>query len=442
VTIRISEERRGERSSRAHQRLGWTATLWASGIILAAGVVFFRQPSKARDVLWAEDGGIFLQQALHSGGPELLTPYEGYVHVLPRAAAALTVAVVPPAGYALAMNALSCLAVGLIAAMVFHCVKQLDDRLHIRFAFASIPVLIGAGPLETTGNVANLHWYLLFLTPWLLMKRAGGPSDAVLLFIVASLTALTEVLSGLFVPLMVLKLRDRAYWPARIGLTLGLAYQLMTTITSPRTQNTAEPLGFGSVVTGWFVNGGGTIVYGTGPQLGAVVVNFGWATLAVASLPFLSAFAFVMWKGRPQHRLVAMVLLGGSLVLWVVIMTVNPSPIFDYAAFADETWRSVLPTRYAVITSMLVLALLPLVLSVLPRASRTTTASISAALVTLHLVTLLPADTARLEGPNWHEGVSQASNECRLREPDAGVPVPIAPVGWFADEVFIPCDRL
>jgi hypothetical protein len=377
VTIRISEERRGERSSRAHQRLGWTATLWASGIILAAGVVFFRQPSKARDVLWAEDGGIFLQQALHSGGPELLTPYEGYVHVLPRAAAALTVAVVPPAGYALAMNALSCLAVGLIAAMVFHCVKQLDDRLHIRFAFASIPVLIGAGPLETTGNVANLHWYLLFLTPWLLMKRAGGPSDAVLLFIVASLTALTEVLSGLFVPLMVLKLRDRAYWPARIGLTLGLAYQLMTTITSPRTQNTAEPLGFGSVVTGWFVNGGGTIVYGTGPQLGAVVVNFGWATLAVA-----------------------------------------------------------------VITSMLVLALLPLVLSVLPRASRTTTASISAALVTLHLVTLLPADTARLEGPNWHEGVSQASNECRLREPDAGVPVPIAPVGWFADEVFIPCDRL
>lgn len=273
-----------------------------------------RQPPKARNVLWAEDGGIFLQQSLEHGGANAFAPYEGYLHVLPRIAAALTAATTPPAAYALTMNLLSCLVVALIAGMVFHCAHQVDDRIYVRLAFASIVVLIGAGPLETTGNFANLHWYLLFLAPWVLTTRAETKSGAVLLFVVGALTATTEILAAIFVPMMLLRWRDRTYWPPRIGLILGFACQFIATITSPRSDNTSEPLSLESIVIGWFVNGAGVIVYGTGSQLGSVIANFGWIALTAAFLPFLAAFVFILWKGVPRHRLMAIAMLSGSVI--------------------------------------------------------------------------------------------------------------------------------
>jgi hypothetical protein len=412
------------------------------GIVVAAAVAFLRQPPGARNVLWAEDGGIFLQQALQPGGVNVLTPYEGYLHLLPRLAAMLTVNSAPPIAYALTMNLLSCLALGGIAAMVFHCTKQLDGRLHVRLAFASVLVLISVGPIETTGNFANLHWYFLFLTPWLLLKRAETKSEAVLLFLIGAVTSLTEILAALFVPLAFVQGKDRGYWPARFGVVLGLMTQLIATLTSPRTQNTAEPLSLGSIITGWFVNGSGAVVYGAGRDLGAAVGSFGWVPLACASLPFFGAFMFVMWKGRPRHRLMAAVLLGGSMSVWMAIQVVNPARFFDYTNFTEEIWRQDFPSRYAVITSMFVLALLPLVLAVLPQSSRAARTGVAATFIILQFATFFPAESVRLHGPNWGGSIREASEVCRSERIDARVDLPISPTGWFADRVSIPCSKL
>jgi hypothetical protein len=414
---------------------------WVAGAALAATTVFVRQPPAARNVLWAEDGGIFLQQALQPGGVSLLAPYEGYLHVIPRLGA-LIVSGMPPAAYAIGMNALSSLALGLIAVMVFHCAESLDSRFHVRAALASIVVLIGAGPLETTGNFANLHWYLLFLTPWILFKRAETRAEALLLFGVAALTATTEILAAIFAPLILVRWRDRAYWPARIGLLLGLACQFVATLVSPRTDNTLEPATLTSIVIGWFVNGPGVLVYGTGSELGGVVANFGWMALAVAALPFLVAFGLILWKGNPRHRLTAITMLGSSVVVWVAIQVVNPAPFFAYAEFSAQQWRQAFPSRYAVPTSMFVLSLVPIMLAILPRSRTAAKWALVGVFITLNAGTFLPSYTARLEGPDWQQAVTQATESCSGQAAGGEVALPIAPAGWFADELIVPCRRL
>lgn len=426
-----------DRSRRLVHKLLWSVI----GTALAGITVFLRQPPEARDVIWAEDGGIFLQQALQPGGVGIFAPYEGYLHVIPRVGA-MIVAGMPPAAYALALNVLSSFALGLIAVMVFHCSDGLDSRFHVRAALASIVIVIGTGPLETSGNFANLHWYLLFLTPWILLKQAGTRAEALLLFGVAALTATTEILAAIFAPLVLVHWRDRSYWPARIGLLLGLVCQLVATLMSPRTDNTSDPVTSMSVVIGWFVNGPGTIVYGSGSELGSVVANFGWTTLVGAALPFLAAFALILRKGSQRHRLAAITMLLGSVMVWVAIQVVNPAPFFDYADFSVQQWRQVFPSRYAVPTSMFVMGLVPIVLAVLPRSSNAAKWAIVGVFITLHAGTFFPSYTARLDGPNWRQSVTQAVESCSDQAPGEEVALPIAPAGWFADEVVIPCRKL
>lgn len=393
-------------------------------------------------MLWAEDGGIFLHQALQAGGVGLLTPYEGYVHFIPRLAAALTVAVTEPVAYALSMNVLSCIAVACVAGAVFHCSSALTERVPVKVAFASIIPLIGAGPLETTGNFANLHWYLLLLTPFLLVKRSRTRREASLLLGLGLAISLTEILSAVFLPLVLSRFRDRTLWPARIGISAGCVAQAIATLSSPRTDSPSEALSATSIILGWFVNGGGTIIFGTGPHLGSVVANFGLIPVILASVPFVGAVVFVIWKGEPRHRLMAITLLCASVIIWVAIQVVNPAPFFAYSDFTADDWRWVRPSRYAVIVSMLLLMLVPLVLAVLPRPATAPRAMVSAALITLQLVTLLPPDTARLNGPDWGVGMQEAVRQCSVLDADAYVDVGIAPVGWFADRVSIPCRSL
>ena len=77
----------------------WTAAvLGAAGLTLAA---WLRLPGLTRGTLWAEDGGVFLRQAL--GRPFLtgiLDPYDGYLHLLPRGLAHLSLRTGPLEAYA------------------------------------------------------------------------------------------------------------------------------------------------------------------------------------------------------------------------------------------------------------------------------------------------------------------------------------------------------
>ena len=201
---------------------------------LCAAVAWFRLPAVARDTLWAEDGRNFLQAAADHGlADTVLTPYAGYLHVIPRIIAGVVVTL-PIAWWALAMTAASCLVAGAVAVVVFVCARDVVPWLPARILVASLTVLAPLAPREVLGNTANLHSLLLWAMLWMLLYRPRTRLGAVVLGSVGLLAGLTEIQGALLVPLLLCAPHGRRRWIVRGGILLGLAAQLFVTVLWPR----------------------------------------------------------------------------------------------------------------------------------------------------------------------------------------------------------------
>ncbi len=254
------------------------AASYLGALVLLTLVSFWRIPPTALDVVWAEDGAVFLTDAVTPGQPFApMAPYAGYLHFVPRVAAEVVVRFFALEDYAIALTVLACAAVAGVSLMTYHCAQALTSNQWIRMAWAAIPVFVNVGAIETLGNFANIHWYFLWLTPWLLIKPAKSKVDGALLFVVALLVSLTEIISIVFVPLFLFGLRDKRYWAARAGLGLGLAAQAYATLNHPRTGDVSYQLDPWSAFYGWVLNTAGPIVYGTPASIVQLIENFGAA---------------------------------------------------------------------------------------------------------------------------------------------------------------------
>lgn len=100
------------------------AGLGAVLVGLVVAVVGWRRlgPVAARTV-WAEDGGVFLRERVADGPWDLLQPYAGYLHLVPRIVVDAAWAL-PVERYALALSLGSCCVVGVAAALVFVLARQ------------------------------------------------------------------------------------------------------------------------------------------------------------------------------------------------------------------------------------------------------------------------------------------------------------------------------
>lgn len=414
-----------------------------AAISLAAFAAFWRMPPTSRGVLWAEDGGIFLQDALaRKGILDVFSPYEGYLHLLPRLAAKSVVRFFPPDNYAVALNFLSCVVVGVVAYLVFHCSKSVTSNMYARLGWASITILVAPAPWETLGNFANIHSYLLWLTPWLLLKPAQSKLEGVLLFFTATLLSMTEIVAVLFAPLIAVRFKDRRLWPARIGLLLGLVAQFVTTMLHPRSPSSPYPLDLGSAFMGWFLNSSSALVYGSSGQISANIRNYGFWPALVAVLPFAAALAYILVKGDRRKRLLAAVLLLGSTGVWGATMVLNFQEYFDYASFDEEQWKSFFLSRYSTVPSMFLLALIPLAALCDTSKRRTISVAIFSAFVVLQCIYFFPASSPRNNGPDWSEGVSTARADCSQNPGTPFQPVGISPAGWRGGVVNVPCSLL
>jgi hypothetical protein len=417
--------------------------LWVGSVILGSLVAFARLPGTARGTIWAEDGGVFLRDALAGGTIlDVFAPYEGYLHVLPRMAAEIVVTIFPVDYFAAAMNFLSCVVVALIAGLVFHCSKAISPNTLVRVCWASITILVAPGPLETLGNFANVHWYLLWAVPWLLLKPAGSRAEGFFLFLVAAFLALTEILSLMFVPLFLYKFKDKAHWPARAGLSIGLACQVATTLSFPRPPSSGYPVNAASVLQGWFLNSSSALVFGDSATIVQNIRNFGALPIALATLPFLAAFIYIVARGPRQHRLLAAVLLLASFGTWAATQMANPQRFFDYAGFDGAQWQTFFLSRYSTLPSMFLLALLPLAAAATRVRARTAFAAVLSGFLVLQGVYFFPSEVGRQRGPVWTEGVRVARQACLAEPTVTNQSVPIAPRGWIWDEVEVSCTVL
>jgi hypothetical protein len=426
-------------SDTVSMKLGWKVLTTLAAVFAGSLVGFGRISPTAQGTIWAEDGAVFIQDALSRRGfLDVFAPYQGYLHVVPRAATKVVVKLFPIDDFAVAISFLSCLLIALIALMVFHCSRALTANVFIRLSWASITILVAPGAIESQGNFANIHWYLLWLVPWLLIKPAQLKLEGVLLFVVAALASLTEILTLMFVPLFLYRLKEKSFLPARAGLLVGIVCQVITTMTYPRSAP-FEPANLVSVAQGWFLNSSSAIVFGTSSQIAQNILNFGMWPIVLAALPFLLAFVYILVKGTWQFRVVCLSFVAASVGTWSAALVFNFSDSFDYSEFAGTQWNAFLLGRYSTIPSMFLLALLPLLAASLERVSRAALSSVLIGLVVLQSIYFFPSAAFRQDGPVWANGIATARDACLADLALGESAVGTAPGTW---KVQVRCDDL
>jgi hypothetical protein len=430
---------------------------------VAALVAWLRLPPAARDTLWAEDGRVFVQQRAAAGPFETwVVPYDGYLHVVPRIVADLAWSWLPVGGLASGMTVLACLVAGVVAAGVWSCSRALVASTAVRLALAAVTVLVPLAPVEVSGNLANLHWYLLWLTPFLLLHRSRSTTSAALAAVAALLVGLTEIQAVLVVPLVGLArlvrcppaLTRRDLVPVAV-LGAALVVQLVVAASTPRAEAPGAASTVPQVVLGYL----SSVVLGTwvpsASVMGGVLDRGGWLVVVVAALPFVaSALVVVRAAGRStaggaggagcgpvgaERLVLASVAAVSSVGLWTLDVVVNHGPDTRFW-FADPGRVSELGlTRYAVVPSMfLLVVVLCAVDALLVSTRRRLRAAGAVALVALAVVAtawFVGPDTVRADGPRWEGSLGRAEDVC-----DGGAEVADvsgAPAGWGA---LLPCE--
>lgn len=193
------------------------------------------------DHLWAEDGARFMVDAVRTPTLEnLVTPYGGYLHTMPRLVA--EVIALFPLEWTAALFAVSAAALrAAVALLTFAASGAYLRSTGLRFALAALVIVLPAGNSETLNNMANLHWFLLYGAFWALLWR-NAPRVLVGLFVF--LAAVSSPLIFLLVPIALARLflpRKEIAIAFLVGaLTQGVA--MILTERAPYSHDPVDPV--------------------------------------------------------------------------------------------------------------------------------------------------------------------------------------------------------
>ena len=410
-----------------------SAVLGAAASVLA----WFRLDGHTRGVVWAEDAG-FLENRLDAGPVlSLFDPYQGYLHVLPRAVVEVA-ALLPLRDYAVGVTGLCCLVAGAVAGLVHHCSRDVVRSRPARIGVALVTVLLPTLASEVLGNTGNLHWFLLWLTPWVLLCRPRSAREGWTLGAVLLVVGLSEIQAAMFGPLLLVGLRDRRRRPMAAGFVLGIAAQVVTLLATGRSAASADE-GTPSLLD--LVQGYGLHVFlqqwrpATG-GVGDLLVDRGWPVVVAASVPFLLVLVALVVSSRTKDdRILTATLLAGAVVPFVAGLVLNFRSFLAFSDFAFDTLAIFAPLRYAVVPAMFVLAAVAVVAD---RASRPIGAALLVALLALGLWHFDAGPTNRSDERGWVAALDRAADTCR-RTGAEEVDVRTAPDTW---EVRLRCAEI
>jgi hypothetical protein len=400
-------------------------------VLLSAAVILRRQVAAYRlyDVLWAEDGRIFLMQALESGGFDvLLEPYNGYLSIVPRLIGALA-AVAPLEYAALIMAGASALIVGMVTLFVFQTSAALYDSLGSRIALAASVVLLPLGG-EILANAANLHWYLMLAAFFALAFESGRRVEIAAAVAILLAATLSDPLTAVLAPL--------AFFPQRkwtrgrlikvVAFGIGLAAQFVSYVTSQGIDGIHATAAFD--LPGLFaVRLAGGLVLGD-VLLGPAWALFGWEIFIVASLALIGGIALGLRALPSRSRALGLMAIASAISYFLL-----PFIIRGTGELPPEVGQALsLGTgRYFVLPAWLLASVAFAVFSRWRSASGFGRVALSVAIMWGVAVVLLNlAINPRPVGPSWRQEIGIAVGECE-RGALATVRVPIAPQAGPAD---------
>lgn len=209
------------------------AAVWV-GAATAAQVL--RQPGvPAYDTIWAEDGHVFLTDALQRGPVDVLfRPLAGYAHLLPRLLGEVAAAL-PLRAAAQVFSTGSALIVALLSLYVFHASRTVVSAVWARAALCGLYVLLPATAYESSNTAANLHFYLPLPVFLALLQRPDCFRAALPGVIVVVAATLSDPRVGFLLPFALYGLwkGKNLAAPAISGaFVLGLAAQLAVVVWS------------------------------------------------------------------------------------------------------------------------------------------------------------------------------------------------------------------
>lgn len=153
--------------------------------------------------LWAEDGRVFLSDALRDFHGTFFAQNGGYVHVVPRLIAGI-IALLPVREAAAGMAIGAAIVIALVAGFVYLASAEMVGSRVIRLALAGAVVFVPVPGNELLANTTNLHFYLLFGCFWALVWQSETRVAVASRSAAAAAAALSDPLCVLFLPLAVM----------------------------------------------------------------------------------------------------------------------------------------------------------------------------------------------------------------------------------------------
>lgn len=394
------------------------AALVVGALVLGSVASILRQPGPgAMDTIWAEDGEIFLTQAVQDGAGAFTTSYAGYYHLVARLVAGAT-ALLPAsqAAAALAIGGALITTVFAIAAYALsgEYLSSTVARLVVSVPVAVLPMAQG----DVLNSPANLHWTGLYVLFWFLLCRPASTAGKVLTCAGIVLVVGSDILTGVYLPLVAFELwfhRDRYAVAKAVAFLIPFALQVLGLLTgaSEREGLTPDPV---RAVTGFVLRAVPTALFGER-----------WVGTAVSTRSLVFAAAAWLIIG-------AVLVLGLRKVIrprWTLVIAAGVHSALVY--IAPVALSGIATPRYNVAPALLVLVTLVALLN------DVTGVRALAALLLVVCAVNFRVDNARADGPDWHTGLRGAETACAA-DPAGTASVEVTPLAAPGWHVALPCD--
>ncbi len=404
------------------------------GFVAAVAFLLLIPAGWARlDHLWAEDGARFAVDAMRLPAlRNLVDPYGGYLHVLPRLVAEVA-ALLPPEWTAAAFAVGAAVLRAVVALITFAASGAYLRSAGLRFVLAALVVVLPAGNSETLNNMANLHWFLLYGVFWALLWR-NAPRVPVAVFVV--LAALSSPLVFLLAPVALVRL----FLPrgeVAIAFVAGVLVQgvvMLFAERAPYSHDTPDPV---QVVLASLLRVPVVALTGSErlatfyPAHGNLVVL---GALLVTGLPVVAA----LWWGGLAGRALAAAATGYSVLVIVLCLVLNWSALLQ----VQQPGVVIAGQRYSVAPVLFLFTAMAVGLDATPPATWQRLAVragqwVLGILVVASIVGYFQEPATVLRGVPWDASVEQGRAQCASGAPEAHLVH--EPAGWF---FVVPCDQL
>ncbi|MBA8822797.1 hypothetical protein FHX42_000126 [Saccharopolyspora lacisalsi] len=394
-------------------------TAWA---LTATWLQIVRGPGLLpRDVVWGEDGGVFLNQAMrHSWWHNLFVPHAGYLQVVARIVAE-PASLLPVSWAATWLAAGAAFVVASISVLVWFASGRVVRSVWARGLLTALVPLLPQAGYEVIATACNLHWYLAYAAFWVLLVPPRTVRGQLGGAFVVVLAALSDPLAGIVLPAAAVGMRfasrRRVAAIAPAAMIVALAVQVWVHFTGAVGYR-ASPTSLWDLPQIYAVR----VVLSalTGDRLlEPVYVRIGLAGVAVVGLVVLAGTVAAWWRADRRTRFVTAV----SLVISVAYLC---APLFvrgtggylDYQRF----WLG--GSRYTIVPLLLLWTAVIVLLDRFaqrcgPRPTRfgvnasALVGTLTAVFLGVQLLHGWAAPSVRSGGPSWSAEVREARLDCR-----------------------------